>query len=44
MRTHLLKSSFASSSLAGHSRVALSSSTLTTGWISELSYSEAQLA
>ncbi|AIX74220.1 MAG: SOS-induced cell division inhibitor SulA [Mixta calida] len=42
MRTHLLKSSFASSSLAGHSRVALSSSTLTTGWISELSYSEAQ--
>ncbi|MGD8106577.1 SOS-induced cell division inhibitor SulA [Pantoea sp. FN0302] len=41
MRTHLLKSSVARSALPGHSRVAVSS-VLTTGWISELSYSEAQ--
>ncbi|MGD8164391.1 SOS-induced cell division inhibitor SulA [Pantoea sp. FN0307] len=41
MRTHLLKSSVARSALPGHSRVAVSP-VLTTGWISELSYSEAQ--
>ena len=41
MRTHLLKSSFAHNALSGHSRAAVSP-VLTTGWVSELSYSEAQ--
>ncbi|WP_275554739.1 SOS-induced cell division inhibitor SulA [Mixta sp. Marseille-Q2659] len=41
MRTHLLKSSFARSALPGHSRVAVPP-VLNTGWISELSYSEAE--
>jgi cell division inhibitor SulA len=41
MRTHLLKSSFARSALPGHSRVA-APPVLNTGWISELSYSEAE--
>lgn len=41
MRTHLLKSSFARSALPGHSRITVSPE-LTTGWVSELSYSEAQ--
>ncbi|MFD1803047.1 SOS-induced cell division inhibitor SulA [Mixta tenebrionis] len=41
MRTHLLKSSFARAALPGHSDASLSP-TLAHGWISELSYSEAQ--